>query len=62
LNVQDRQALYYKAWAYLNQYAYAPFIVSAPLVMIVASADKAAVTPSVANGDGILLTNWANVL
>jgi peptide/nickel transport system substrate-binding protein len=62
LNTQDRQTLYYKAWAYLNQYAYAPFIVSAPLVLIVSSGVKSDVSPAVANGDGVLITNWANVL
>ena len=60
LNTKDRQTLYYKAWAYLNQYAYAPFIVSAPLVLIVSSAAKSAVSPAVANG-GVLITNWADV-
>jgi peptide/nickel transport system substrate-binding protein len=61
LNTKDRQTLYYKAWAYLNQYAYAPFIVSAPLVLIVSSSVKSAVSPAVANGDGVLITNWADV-
>jgi peptide/nickel transport system substrate-binding protein len=61
LNTADRQKLYFKAWSYLNQEAYAPFIVSAPLMLIVSTSVKPYVSPAVANGDGVLITDWSQV-